>query len=160
MRARCSTFCARRPRAAICSTPSAIFHLAKARKKGEGSELDDRFSELRKYVKDKYDGLLKGLSDRQTELDMFLESGRCAAEFDRLLLAFDDAYSAVKREEGKLDYGDLEHLTLRLLDMDGMGEEVRSRFKRVFVDEYQDVNPVQERIITLVGAKTCSSSAT
>ena len=125
----------------------------KPRKKGEGSELDDRFSELRKYVKDKYDGLLKGLSDRQTELDMFLESGRCAAEFDRLLLAFDDAYSAVKREEGKLDYGDLEHLTLRLLDMDGMGEEVRSRFKRVFVDEYQDVNPVQERIITLVGGE-------
>ncbi len=119
--------------------------------KKEDEAFDAAFSELRGYVKEKYDGMLKGLADRQTELAMFLDAGKSAAAFDRLVLAFDDAYAAVKREEGKLDYGDLEHLTLKLLGTDGMTEEVRSRFKRVFVDEYQDVNPVQERIITLVG---------
>ena len=82
---------------------------------------------------------------------MYLESGKTAKYFSRLLLKFDEEYAAVKREEGKLDYGDMEHLTLKLLSMDGMTEEIRERFRYVFVDEYQDVNPVQERIISLVG---------
>lgn len=121
--------------------------------KGEKSDFELQFTEMRGYIKEKYDGMLSGLADRETELKMYLESGRCAAAFNKLVLAFDDEYAAIKREEGKLDYGDLEHLTLELLSMDGMTEEVRSRFKRVFVDEYQDVNPVQERIITLVGGE-------
>ena len=124
-----------------------------AKKEGDDEEFAASFSQLRDYVKGRYDKLYEGLSDRQTELFMYLESGRCARAFNGLLLAFDEAYSAVKREEGKLDYGDLEHLTLKLLATDGMAEEIRARFTRVFVDEYQDVNPVQEKIITLVGGE-------
>ena len=124
-----------------------------SKKSGEDEEFISRFSELKDYVKSRYDKLYEGLSDRQSELSMFLESGRCARAYNELVLAFDEAYSAVKREEGKLDYGDLEHLTLKLLEGGGMAEEVRERFTHVFVDEYQDVNPVQEKIISLVGGE-------
>ncbi len=137
-------------------TPLPKFSTSRKPPKGkaEGAvpeQFEESFSELRDYIKERYAKLYEGLSDRDTELAMYLESGRAAAYFCRLLLAFDEEYAALKREEGKLDYGDLEHLTLKLLGMDGMAEDIRSRFKYVFVDEYQDVNPVQERIISLVG---------
>ncbi len=122
-------------------------------KKGETDPFAEEFGALRDYIKGRYDKLYEGLSDRGTELEMFLESGTLARAFCHLLLAFDEAYSAAKREEGKLDYGDMEHLTLRLLQTDGMLGEIRSRFSHVFVDEYQDVNPVQERIISLIGGQ-------
>lgn len=112
-----------------------------------------KFFELRDYVKGRYEKLYEGIGDRETEFKNYLSTARTAAAFSDLVLAFDEEYSALKREEGKLDYGDLEHLTLKLLAMDGMQQEVRSRFKQVFVDEYQDVNPVQERIISLVGGE-------
>ena len=115
------------------------------------AQFDEDFSELRDYIKEKYNKLREGLLSKEEELFMYLESGKTAKYFSRLLLKFDEEYAAVKREEGKLDYGDMEHLTLKLLSMDGMTEEIRERFRYVFVDEYQDVNPVQERIISLVG---------
>ena len=123
-------------------------------KKGEEPDpVTVDFFTLRDYIKGVYDKLYEGISDRQSELDMFLSSGRSAHAFNNLLLEFDAEYASVKREEGKLDYGDMEHLTLRLLEDGGVLGEIASRFKRVFVDEYQDVNPVQERIISLVGGE-------
>ncbi len=109
------------------------------------------FFELRDYVKGRYEKLGEGLGSREEELAAYLSTDRTARAFSELVLKFGEEYSAVKRDEGKLDYGDLEHLTLRLLGIDGMRGEICSRFKRVFVDEYQDVNPVQERIISLIG---------
>ena len=109
------------------------------------------FDAYRKKLKARYDGLREGMADRQTEYEAFMRSGRLASAFSSLVLQFDSEYAAVKREENKLDCPDLEHLTLRLLEDKDVKEQVNARYKNVFVDEYQDVNPVQERIISLVG---------
>ena len=111
------------------------------------------FVKEREEVKRCLKKMKDGLKDRDTEYAMFCESRQTSAAFTNLLIKFDGEYAAVKRDEGKLDYSDLEHLTLRLLADEGVLKEVRERFSRVFVDEYQDVNPVQERIISLVGGE-------
>ena len=54
------------------------------------------------------------ITDRETELSRFMQSGIAAKAFLNVLLEFDAEYAAVKREENKLDYDDLEHLTLEL----------------------------------------------
>ncbi|MGN0813645.1 MAG: UvrD-helicase domain-containing protein [Candidatus Coproplasma sp.] len=113
----------------------------------------DTFDKFRTKIKKKYEGLTSDLSDRQTELDSYLESGRLCRAFCSLVLQFDGEYTAVKRDEGKLDYNDLEHLTLRLLQNGEIKSRINSKYKHVFVDEYQDVNPVQERIISETGAE-------
>lgn len=70
----------------------------------------------------------------------------------RLVRDFSEAYSAEKRKKGVLDFGDLEHLTLRLLtEPDGVSpsdtaKTLSLRFDEIFVDEYQDCNQVQDRI--------------
>ena len=53
-----------------------------SKKSGEYEEFISRFSELKDYVKSRYDKLYEGLSDRQSELSMFLESGRCAGGYN------------------------------------------------------------------------------
>ncbi|MGN0818736.1 MAG: UvrD-helicase domain-containing protein [Candidatus Coproplasma sp.] len=113
----------------------------------------DTFDKFRAKIKKKYEALTGDISDRESELAAYLESGRLCEAFCYLILQFDAEYAAVKRDEGKLDYEDLEHLTLRLLQDGEIRARLNSKYKHVFVDEYQDVNPVQERIISEVGAE-------
>ena len=116
-------------------------------------EAADAFSSFRDSVKKRYDNLCGELSDEQTEREVFFKSGETAMAFSRVLLQFDREYALVKREENKLDYNDLEHLLLELLQDESIGKEIESKYKYVFVDEYQDVNPVQEEIITSLGGE-------
>ncbi|UCG55783.1 MAG: helicase-exonuclease AddAB subunit AddA [Phycisphaerales bacterium] len=75
-----------------------------------------------------------------------------------LVKRFDMLYEQAKRMLNCVDFADLEHLALELLT-DGGGSEderapsetalaLRSRYKYIFVDEYQDINSVQEGIIS------------
>ena len=73
----------------------------------------------------------------------------------RLALKLDREFARNKRRLDLLDFGDLEHLALRLLvDQDGnptaVAREVASRFREVMVDEYQDVSRVQDLLFHAV----------
>lgn len=93
------------------------------------------------------------LEDRAKELEKFRFSGRVAEALARYLLLFDEKYEALKTERGVLDYNDLEHKALALLQRDEVAEEIREKYDYVFVDEYQDVNPVQEAIVSKIADK-------
>lgn len=123
-------------------------------KTAEGDEAAaEQFADFRTRIKKKYDGLKSDLGSREEEFAAFMESGRLAVAFGRLVLQFDEEYTAVKRDEGKLDYNDLEHLTLRLLRDGDIRSQINGKYGYVFVDEYQDVNPVQDAIIDGIGAE-------
>jgi ATP-dependent helicase/nuclease subunit A len=74
-----------------------------------------------------------------------------------LVRRFGDLYAQRKSKLKGLDFADLERYTLRLLTTaDPCGERLspsetalalRKRFKCIFVDEYQDINPVQQAIL-------------
>ena len=109
------------------------------------------------YLRDKkYDELFKEfakIGSLEEEKQVFLNSGAVASALGKYLLRFDEEYSALKRERNLLDYNDLEYLSLSLLSDEKILAEIRGRYTHVFVDEYQDVNPVQEKLLTLVGDK-------
>ncbi len=90
---------------------------------------------------------------KEKELEKFLSSGRTAAAVARYLFHFDEKYEALKTERGVLDYNDLEHKALALLQDEEIAKETQGKYRYVFVDEYQDVNPVQESIISLLSSK-------
>lgn len=113
----------------------------------------ESFKKFRDEVAKRYKSLCGDFEDEDTELERFLQSGKVAAAFSRILIEFDAEYAAVMREENKLDYNDLEHLTLKLVADDGIRAELNAKYKYVFVDEYQDVNPVQEEIISAFGGE-------
>ena len=69
-----------------------------------------------------------------------------------LVMEFDRRYRDAKFKRQGLDFPDLERYCLALLRFKTEGDAVRSRYKEVFVDEYQDINPIQNAIIELVSS--------
>ncbi len=57
-----------------------------------------------------------------------------------------ERYKKRKAELGKLDYSDLEHGARRILADENCMTEIARRIEYVFIDEYQDVNPLQAEI--------------
>jgi ATP-dependent helicase/nuclease subunit A len=72
-----------------------------------------------------------------------------------LAAQFGRAFQEAKRQEGAIDYHDLEQFALRLLWKNGrpteIAEQWREKFRLIFVDEYQDINEAQEAIIQALG---------
>jgi len=72
----------------------------------------------------------------------------------QLTQALDRRYGELKTRRRCLDYGDLEHLALRLLLENGAPTEtaarIAERYREVLVDEYQDTNRVQNAIFDAV----------
>ena len=70
---------------------------------------------------------------------------------------FDDSYRQAKKAINCLDFADLEHYAMRLLTDEKSQPsqtalKLRKKYKYVFVDEYQDINGVQQAIIDMVGS--------
>ena len=55
-------------------------------------------------------------------------------------------YGERKKSLGKIDYSDLEHGAYRVLCDENCLSEIASNIKYVFIDEFQDVNPLQSAI--------------
>lgn len=90
----------------------------------------------------------KKLRSREEELKNFVRSGETAEALATYFLRFDEKYTQLKKERGVLDYNDLEHKAFALLGDEEVAAEMREKYRYVFVDEYQDVNPVQEAIVS------------
>jgi ATP-dependent exoDNAse (exonuclease V) beta subunit len=85
--------------------------------------------------------------------------GACAAQrgygdyvlLRELLRGFAARYAAAKEAQSALDFEDLELRACRLLEeSEPLRERYRSRFEHVLVDEFQDTNRLQIRLLRLV----------
>ena len=69
-------------------------------------------------------------------------------ELVRVTKAFARKFAEAKRERTIIDFADMEHLTLDILETSpAVAESYRDKFKFIMVDEYQDTNGVQEAIV-------------
>ena len=109
----------------------------------------EKLGELKKKIVKIFDELSE-IKDKDEELRAFLTAGDTAKRLGKLITLFDEKYTALKKGKGVLDYADLEHKTIELLSYQDVVDSVHEKYKYVFVDEYQDVNPVQEAIISKV----------
>ena len=80
----------------------------------------------------------------------FLSNGELRSDLEKMIyLAFRlsneaaEKFSAKKKNLGVLDYGDLEEKTLSILDNESVRNELESELDVLFVDEFQDTNPIQ-----------------
>lgn len=74
-----------------------------------------------------------------------------------LITRFAELYEQAKRSRRLLDFADLERKALAVLSQDGdasrpseAARQLRDDFEHVLVDEFQDINPVQDAILRLV----------
>jgi ATP-dependent helicase/nuclease subunit A len=86
------------------------------------------------------------------------EAGEGAVAYGHLaelLELFSARFAAAKERRAGIDFEDLQILAARLLERAEIGEHYRSRFRQILVDEFQDTNRLQLRLIeALHGPKT------
>jgi len=65
-------------------------------------------------------------------------------------------YSKAKQRQNVLDFSDLEHKCVQLLyhtkNSTNIAAQLRSRYKHILIDEYQDISPLQEQIIQAISS--------
>ena len=83
------------------------------------------------------------------------EGGVVYSHLGELLRLFSARFEAAKESRAGIDFEDLQILAARLLERAEIGEHYRSRFRQILVDEFQDTNRLQLRLIeALRGPKT------
>jgi ATP-dependent helicase/nuclease subunit A len=75
------------------------------------------------------------------------EGGAAYRHIGELLELFSARYEAAKERRGALDFEDLQIRAVRLLERGELGAAYRRRFTHVLVDEFQDTNRLQLRLI-------------
>ncbi len=64
-----------------------------------------------------------------------------------LIGEYEELYRSKKHETGVIDYDDVMHYAIGILQNEEAAAELRERFKYIFIDEYQDSNMLQEEIV-------------
>ena len=127
--------------------------LPQIRGKDETTEkLSADLSRIRKALTDIYADISATFSQSDAK-EKYLKTGRATEALCLLAIEYGDYYDKVKKDEGLLDFSDLEHLSYKLLcENETIREEIKNKYKYIFADEYQDVNGVQEAILNLISS--------
>lgn len=95
----------------------------------------------------KSDALFDGV--RETARS-FISNSDLRSDFEKMInIAFklttdaSQKFKSKKKNLGVLDFGDLEEKTLALLDKESVQADLKSELDILFVDEFQDTNPIQ-----------------
>lgn len=110
---------------------------------------DDNVKALRAIQKDLF------AVDPETMTKIMAEAQTVVGNLSEVCLQFMHRYRQRKSAQGLLDFNDLEHLTLQILaTLDSEGWHAseasafyREKFTEVLVDEYQDINRLQEALL-------------
>lgn len=83
-------------------------------------------------------------------------TAQAARDLKKFLSAFDMRFSDEKKQKKIITYADMERFALKLLwdrendDKTDIARAVSERTDEIYVDEYQDTNPVQHKIFSLI----------
>ena len=125
--------------------------LANSSRKVDLKPLADAYNEERKAQFAK----LGQLADQITILDYqehyHEETWNLAKTFQTFMSDFVEAYRERKRQENAFEFADISHYTIEILEnFPQVREAYQERFHEVMVDEYQDTNHIQERMLELL----------
>lgn len=103
------------------------------------SEMQKQIKEIKTLIINKpQEELVSDLQAAKKHLTKFVEIVEC----------FDKEYSSQKQRRNALDFSDLEERFLQLLSFDDIRSSIAQSYNYIFVDEYQDINSVQELILS------------
>ena len=125
--------------------------LANSSRKADLKPLADAYNEERKSQFAK----LGQLADQITILDyqerFHEDTWELAKTFQNFMSDFVEAYRERKRQENAFEFADISHYTIEILEnFPQVRKAYQERFHEVMVDEYQDTNHIQERMLELL----------
>ncbi|MFS9141758.1 helicase-exonuclease AddAB subunit AddA [Streptococcus infantis] len=125
--------------------------LTNASRKAELQDLKETYNQERKAKIEKLIALNDQITLLKFQEDYHQESWDLAKTFQVFMSDFVDAYRQRKREENAFEFADISHYTIEILEnFPQVRREYQERFHEVMVDEYQDTNHIQERMLELL----------
>lgn len=119
-------------------------------------DLKERAGDLKKKCKAKLDDLMSKIliSPDLNKISQDLTATRdILYAMLNLVEIFEERYLKIKKERNILDFSDLEHYAHKILTNPEINGEIKNKYQQIYVDEYQDVNDIQEEIVSLVHSK-------
>ena len=125
--------------------------LTNASRKAELQDLKETYNQERKAKFEKLIAFNDQITLLKFQEDYHQESRDLAKTFQVFMSDFVDAYRQRKREENAFEFADISHYTIEILEnYPQVRREYQERFHEVMVDEYQDTNHIQERMLELL----------
>ena len=125
--------------------------LTNASRKAELQDLKKTYNQERKAKIEKLIALNDQITLLKFQEDYHQDSWDLAKTFQVFMRDFVDAYRQRKREENAFEFADISHYTIEILEnFPQVRQEYQERFHEVMVDEYQDTNHIQERMLELL----------
>ncbi|MFS9252728.1 helicase-exonuclease AddAB subunit AddA [Streptococcus infantis] len=125
--------------------------LTNASRKAELQDLKETYNQERKVKIEKLIALNDQITLLKFQEDYHQDSWDLAKTFQVFMRDFVDAYRQRKREENAFEFADISHYTIEILEnFPQVRQEYQERFHEVMVDEYQDTNHIQERMLELL----------
>lgn len=90
---------------------------------------------------------IKKFLDKKQSLNYDPIQTNYAQQIVDFTLAVIKNFEADKERKAVMDFSDCEHKAYQILCNDDILQDVKDKYSYVFVDEYQDINPLQEAII-------------
>ncbi|MBN2260430.1 MAG: helicase-exonuclease AddAB subunit AddA [Clostridiales bacterium] len=109
-----------------------------------------KIQEIRNFYKGIITGIQKDYFIERTvkkHSEEFLSQLPRIEKIIEIVKEFDNRLLKYKKKNNILEFNDLEHFTLEILEDPNVSKIYQQQFKYIFVDEYQDSNYIQEAII-------------
>ena len=137
------------------------FKRLKPCRKDIDEDLKEEVQNIRNTIKRNINTMVENMFSRNSEelLKDLKELYPIICSLSDLVIEYGKAYTKAKQSKGLVDFDDLEHYCLKLL-LDNESKrgdekpseiaiEISEKYVEVIVDEYQDINAVQEMILSL-----------
>lgn len=103
---------------------------------------------------DSYRNLFKDMKyleySQEEEIESVILTRETLDTIYKILVLYDKKFRLKKESQNSLDFNDIEHLFLKLLEDEQIVEEIQSKYKYIFFDEYQDANNIQNEIVNII----------
>ncbi|KEQ46386.1 helicase-exonuclease AddAB subunit AddA [Streptococcus oralis] len=125
--------------------------LANSSRKADLKPLVDAYNEERKSQFAKLGQLADQITILEYQERYHGDTWELAKTFQNFMSDFVEAYRERKRQENAFEFADISHYTIEILEnFPQVREAYQERFHEVMVDEYQDTNHIQERMLELL----------
>lgn len=125
--------------------------LANSSRKADLKTLADAYNDERKVQFAKLGQLVDQITILDYQERYHGDTWDLAKTFKNFMSDFVEAYRERKRQENAFEFADISHYTIEILEnFPQVREAYQERFHEVMVDEYQDTNHIQERMLELL----------
>lgn len=95
------------------------------------------------------------VTDEQQQIAVLKQAKSLVKTISQVEQELINRFNQLKRQENFIDFSDMEQLAYQILSQDTSNSQLarsfyQNKFKEILVDEYQDINPLQERLLQLL----------